>query len=111
MNNSLHEKTVVAVSDAQPLSIVLAGESANRADDYLFADYRQRRVKKTPHTQMAALLRWVQYLVEAGMVAKLLAEAGCWAWSHFRLSAVKVFARLAAKACVICADDCAGPAA
>jgi len=41
MNSFLPEKTMAAVSDAQPLSIVLAGESASlAAADYLFADYR-----------------------------------------------------------------------
>ena len=39
-----------------------AGEAANRAAaDYIFADYRQRRAKKTIKTQTAALLLWVQY--------------------------------------------------
>jgi integrase len=84
MDSSLPEKTTVTISKAQPLSIVLAGESANRAAaDYLFADYRQRRAKKTLRTQTAALLLWVQYLAEVGAAGELLVDARRWAWSHF----------------------------
>jgi hypothetical protein len=47
-------------------------ESANRAAaDYLFADYRQRRAKKTLRTQTAALLLWVQYLAEVGAAGRV----------------------------------------
>lgn len=60
-----------------------AGEAANRAAaDYIFADYRQRRTKKTIRTQTAALLLWVQYLTEVGAAGELLAEAEDWVITH-----------------------------
>jgi integrase len=74
-------------TDWQPLQksdLARAGESANRAAaDYLFADYRQRRAKKTLRTQTAALLLWVQYLAEVGAAGGILHEARVWALSHF----------------------------
>lgn len=84
MDSSLPEKTAVTISKAQPLSIVSVGQSANRtAADYLFADYRQRRAKKTLRTQTAALLLWVQYLAEVGAANEIRHEARVWALSHF----------------------------
>jgi integrase len=68
----------------QQSDLARAGESANRAAaDYLFADYRQRRAKKTLRTQTAALLLWVQYLAEVGAAGGILHEARVWALSHF----------------------------
>jgi integrase len=68
----------------QQSDLARAGESANRAAaDYLFADYRQRRVKKTLRTQTAALLLWVQYLAEVGAASGILREARVWALSYF----------------------------
>jgi len=68
----------------QKSDLTRAGKAANRAAaDYLFADYRQRRAKKTIRTQTAALLLWVQYLVEVGAAGALLAEAEDWALAHF----------------------------
>lgn len=56
-----------------------AGQAANRAAaDYLFADYRQRRAEGTLRTQRAALVLWVQYLVEASAASEMLAEARAW---------------------------------
>ena len=52
-----------------------AGQAANRAAaEYLPADYRQRRAERTLRRQRAALLSWVEYLVEVGGVGELLAE-------------------------------------
>lgn len=63
----------------QKNDLTRAGEAANRAAaDYLFADYRQHRVQKTIRTQTAALLLWVQYLVEVGAAGELLAEVSDW---------------------------------
>jgi|GEM_PF-255867 len=60
--------------------LTAAGQAANRAAaNYLFADYRQRRAESTLRTQRAALVLWVQYLVEAGAAGELLAEAEAWA--------------------------------
>jgi integrase len=71
-------------SQLQKSDLARAGESANRAAaDYLFADYRQRRAKKTLRTQTAALLLWVQYLGEVGAAGGILHEARVWALSHF----------------------------
>jgi integrase len=68
----------------QKSDLARAGESANRAAaDYLFADYRQRRAKKTLRTQTAALLLWVQYLAEVGAAGGILHEARVWALSYF----------------------------
>ena len=62
--------------------LTAAGRAANRAAaDYLFADYRQRRAESTLRTQRAALVLWVQYLVEVGAASELLAEAQAWALS------------------------------
>jgi integrase len=75
------QTTATAVKKSE---LARAGETANRAAaDYLFADYRQRRAKKTLRTQMAALLLWVQYLAEVGAAGDLLYEARAWAWTHF----------------------------
>jgi len=61
----------------QKSDLTRAGEAANRAAaDYLFADYRQRRAKKTIRTQTAALLLWVQYLAEVGTAGELLEVRG-----------------------------------
>jgi integrase len=71
-------------SQLQKSDLARAGETANRAAaDYLFADYRQRRAKKTLRTQTAALLLWVQYLVEVGAASAVLHEASVWALSYF----------------------------
>lgn len=68
----------------QKSDLTRAGEAANRAAaDYIFADYYQRRAKKTIRTQTAALLLWVQYLTEVGAAGELLAEAKGWVTSHF----------------------------
>lgn len=68
----------------QKSDLTRAGEAANRAAaDYIFADYRQRRARKTIKTQTAALLLWVQYLVEVGAAGELLTEATDWALAYF----------------------------
>jgi hypothetical protein len=56
---------------------------ARAAADYLFADYRQRRAKKTLRTQTAALLLWVRYLAEVGVASGILHDARVWALSYF----------------------------
>lgn len=77
--------TVQPMTNAlQKSDLTRAGETANRAAvDYIFADYRQRRAKKTIRTQTAALLLWVQYLAEVGAASELLAEANAWATLYF----------------------------
>lgn len=68
----------------QKSDLTCASEAANRAAaNYIFADYRQRRAKKTIRTQTAALLLWVQYVTEAGAAGELLVEAEDWAMTHF----------------------------
>ncbi len=68
----------------QKNDLIRAGQAANQAAaDYLFADYHQRRAKKTIRTQTAALLLWVQYLTEVGAAGELLAEATVWVLAHF----------------------------
>ena len=53
--------TQTTTTALQKSDLSRAGEAANQAAaDYLFADYRQRRAKKTIRTQTAALLLWVQ---------------------------------------------------
>jgi integrase len=72
----------IEVTTGQPERRVLtaAGRAANRAAaHHVFADYRQRRAEKTLRTQRAALMLWVQYLVEVGAGNELLAEAEAWA--------------------------------
>ncbi|MCB8943994.1 MAG: tyrosine-type recombinase/integrase [Ardenticatenaceae bacterium] len=84
MNELLRPPTAIILPTEHSLSIVHAGEAANRAAaDYLFADYRQRRAEKTIRTQTAALLLWVQFLAEAGAVSQLLAKAEVWATDYF----------------------------
>jgi hypothetical protein len=64
LNEKQNGRTLTVETTDNPLQqsdLIHAGESANRAAaDYLFADYRQRRAKKTLRTQTAALLLWVQ---------------------------------------------------
>ncbi|MCZ7674190.1 MAG: hypothetical protein M5U34_47215 [Chloroflexi bacterium] len=68
----------------QQTDLTRAGAAANQAaTDYLFADYRQRRAKKTIQTQTAALLLWVQYLAEVGAANELLSVAAAWAAAYF----------------------------
>ena len=65
-------------------AITRAGQAANQsAADYLFADYRQRRAKKTIRTQTAALLLWVHYLADVRAAGELLADAKTWGASYF----------------------------
>ncbi|MBK8989090.1 MAG: site-specific integrase [Chloroflexi bacterium] len=60
--------------------LAFIGVAANQAAaHYSFADYRQRRAKKTIRTQTAALLLWVQYLEYIGAATRLLADAATWA--------------------------------
>lgn len=60
--------------------LAAAGQAANQtAGHYLFADYQQRRSKRTAQTQLAALVLWVEYLREVGAAATLLANARQWA--------------------------------
>jgi len=60
--------------------LAAAGQIANQtASDYLFADYLQRRSKRTAQTQLAALVLWVEYLREVGAAATLIARARQWA--------------------------------
>jgi integrase len=84
-NDNGRDLTVQTTAKAlQKSDLTRAGEAANRAaTDYIFADYRQRRAKKTIRTQTAALLLWVQYLAEVGAAGELLAEAEDWAMTHF----------------------------
>jgi hypothetical protein len=73
---------LIPATDAS--AITRAGQAANRAAaNYLFADYRQRRAKKTIRTQTAALLLWVHYLADVTTADELLAEAATWAADHF----------------------------
>jgi hypothetical protein len=66
-----------AAADQQ---LAQAGAEANQAaTDFLFADYRQRRAKKTLRTQTAALVLWVEYLSQVGAVEALAAAAMAWA--------------------------------
>lgn len=68
----------------QRSGLTRAGQAANRvAADYLFADYHQRRARKTIRTQTAALLLWVHYLADARAADDLLDEAEIWVASHF----------------------------
>ena len=84
MNNPLQTISAHALTKRDDSAIARAGKAANRAAaDYIFADYRQRRARKTIHTQTAALLLWVRYLSEVGAVGELLAEAKAWATSYF----------------------------
>jgi hypothetical protein len=63
--------------------LTAAGRAANRAAaHHVFADYRERRAEKTLRTQRAALMLWVQYLVEVGAADELLAEARAAANAH-----------------------------
>src|SRR5690554_4666081 len=74
-----------------------AGRAANRAAaDYLFADYRQRRAESTLRTQRAALVLWVQYLVEVGAASELLAEAQAWALANLNDEELEELAEYAA---------------
>jgi integrase len=74
--------TLIPAMDAS--AITRAGQAANQsAADYLFADYRQRRAKKTIRTQTAALLLWVHYLADVRAAGELLAEAETWVASYF----------------------------
>lgn len=76
--------TQTTTTALQKSDLSRAGEAANAAAaDYLFADYRQRRAKKTIKTQTAALQLWVQYLSEVGAAGELLAEAMAWALAYF----------------------------
>ena len=60
--------------------LAAAGQIANQtASDYLFADYRQRRARRTAQTQLAALVLWVEYLREVGAAATLISRARQWA--------------------------------
>ena len=87
MSENENGRTLTVETTDNPLQqsdLARAGESANRAAaDYLFADYRQRRAKKTLRTQTAALLLWVQYLAEVGAASGILREARVWALSYF----------------------------
>lgn len=84
-NENGRDLTVLTTAkELQKGDLIRAGEAANRAAaDYIFADYRQRRARKTIRTQTAALLLWVQYLAGVGAVGELLAEATDWAMIHF----------------------------
>lgn len=65
---------------ARQSEIVFVGVVANQAAaNYSFADYRQRRAKRTIRTQTAALLLWVQYLDHLGATTELLQAATDWA--------------------------------
>jgi hypothetical protein len=56
--------------------LIAAGRTATRAAaHHVFADYRLRLAEKTLRTQRAALMLWVEYLVEVGAADELLAEA------------------------------------
>ncbi len=60
------------------------GQAANEAAaNYLFADYRQRRARKTIRTQTAALVLWVEYLAQIGAAVELLPMAESWALGKF----------------------------
>ena len=56
--------------------MTIIGQLANQTtSDYLFADYLQRRSKRTAQTQLAALVLWVGYLREVGAAASLTTNA------------------------------------
>lgn len=83
-NSPLQTTSAHALAQKDDSAIARAGESANRAAaNYLFADYRQRRAKKTIQTQTAALLLWVQYLDEVGAADELLGAATAWAAAYY----------------------------
>lgn len=63
--------------------LTAAGRAANRAAaHHVFADYRQRRAEKTIRTQRAALVLWVEYLIDVGVADELLTEAEAWALAN-----------------------------
>ncbi len=75
----LQQQTNSKTQIARQSSLDLAGAAANEAAaSYIFADYRQRRAKKTLRTQAAALLLWVQYLDHVGAAPELLQSAAFW---------------------------------
>ncbi len=77
------DRALVAAGGAGS-AIAQAGEAANRAAaEYLFADYRQRRARRTVTTQRAGLCLWVQYLVAIGAAGELQAEGTAWARASF----------------------------
>jgi len=68
------------VKQHEGYDLAAAGQIANQtASDYLFADYQQRRSKRTAQTQLAALVLWVEYLREVGAAAALITNARQWA--------------------------------
>jgi integrase len=84
-------------ADIERRQLTAAGRAANRAAaNYLFADYRQRRAESTLRTQRAALVLWVQYLVEVGAAGELLAEAQAWALQHLDDETLEELAEYAA---------------
>ena len=89
--------TQTTTTALQKSDLTRVGQSANRAAaEYLFADYRQRRAKKTLRTQTAALQLWVQYLVEVKAASDLLVEAEAWAAAYFSPKELDVFQQYAA---------------
>lgn len=84
-------------TDIERRQLTAAGRAANRAAaNYLFADYRQRRAESTLRTQRAALVLWVDYLVEVGAAGELLAEAEDWAQDCLGDEALKKLTEYAA---------------
>lgn len=68
------------VKKSEAHDLAAAGQIANQtASDYLFADYQQRRARRTTQTQLAALVLWVDYLQEVGAAATLISSARQWA--------------------------------
>ncbi len=130
----MSEQTIISVDDGEsgfaPMAAV--GLVANRvAADHLFADYINRKSDSTIATQKAGLMRFGEYLSQVGIpgltAVRLQTEPEAWrglSWGlvegfvkwqlrqgyamttvNNRLSAVKVYARMAAKAGVIDAQE------
>lgn len=116
----------------QQAALVLAGQMANQAaSGNVFADYVSRKAQNTVKAQAADLQRWADYLSAVGLQAhsaeQLQSEPGAWqgvSWGlvegfvkwlvqegeaintlNRRLSTVKVFCKLAAKAGELSAQD------
>lgn len=125
----MNQLTVITPS----LSLMQAGQVANRAAaDHVFSDYRSRKSENTLIAQDNALALFVEYLTAAGVVLPCYALAfdpECWqgmTWGivegfvkwqlgkgysvasvNNRLSCIKTYAKLAAKAGTIAPQDLA----
>ena len=77
MSNPRLSQPTVALPELYDHSMTIIGQLANQtASDYLFADYLQRRSKRTAQTQLAALVLWVGYLRDVAAAVLLAAVLG-----------------------------------